>query len=160
MRDDTTLPGRLRDILVSYADRVTKAARITEAVRIAGEYRWVGLYDVDLRHGLVANISWSGPSAPAYPIFPVTRGLTSRAVAEKHTINVGDVAGDPAYLTALLSTCSEIIIPVLNTSGTVVGTLDVESEQPDAFDPAAQSLLEQCAQVLAPFWMMSPGTAA
>ena len=149
---DHTLADKLYEILRSNADRIAKAARITEAVRIAGGYRWVGLYDVDLKRRLVSNISWSGPAAPVYPTFPTTKGLTSKAIAEKRTINVGDVANDPAYLTALYSTQSEIIVPILDKTGTVIGTLDVESEQPDAFNPSTQAVLEQCARLLAAFW--------
>lgn len=54
--------------------------------------------------------------------------LGSPATAKK-TVNVGDVASDPNYLTALSTTRSEIIVPVLDiTNGCVVGTIDVESE--------------------------------
>jgi GAF domain-containing protein len=149
---DNKLLDELREILAAHTDRATKAARITEAIRAAGSYRWVGLYDVDMQRGLVSNIAWSGPAAPVYPTFPVTKGLTSRAIAEKRTINVGDVANDPNYLTALDSTRSELIVPVLDHAGAVVGTIDVESERPHAFDPATQALLEGCAQMLTKFW--------
>src|ERR1700735_4364291 len=110
---DGNLPDTLRKILASDIDRRSKAARVTEAIRAAGAYRWVGIYDVDMRRGLVTNIAWSGPGAPAYPTFPVTKGLTSRAITQKRTVNVGDVASDPGYLTALDSTRSEMIVPVL-----------------------------------------------
>jgi L-methionine (R)-S-oxide reductase len=147
-----TLPDKLNEIFAAKADRAIQAAQITEAIRIEGGYRWVGLYDVDITRGLVSNIAWSGPAAPAYPTFPVTKGLTSRAIAQKQTINVGDVTSDPNYLTALDSTQSEIILPILDSAGTVIGTLDVESEKPNAFDRATQALLEKCARLLAAFW--------
>jgi L-methionine (R)-S-oxide reductase len=152
MRDDTTLPAKLSEILASKADRAVKAAQIAEAIRTAGCYRWVGLYDVDHTRGLVSNIAWSGPAAPAYPTFPITKGLTSRAIAEKRTVNVGDAASDPNYLTALNTTRSEIILPILNKAGIVIGTLDVESEQPNAFTFAKQAELEECALLLTSFW--------
>jgi hypothetical protein len=50
------------------------------------------LYDVDHAKGEVINLVWAGPSAPAYPVFPTTKGLTSAAIAEKRTINVGEWA--------------------------------------------------------------------
>jgi L-methionine (R)-S-oxide reductase len=83
----------------------------------------------------------------------VTKGLTSRAISKKKTVNVGDVASDSDYLTALSTTRSEIIVPILDASDRrVVGTLDVESELPDAFDSLTQRQLEECAQVLRGFW--------
>jgi L-methionine (R)-S-oxide reductase len=148
--------GQAEEILAQTASREAKASRITEAIRAEGAYRWVGLYDVDFARGLVSNIAWSGPSAPAYPTFPVTQGLTARAIAGKRTINVGDVAKDSAYLTALDSTRAEIIVPVLDTAADrVVGTIDVESESLNAFDSATQAALEQCARLLAGFWTIA-----
>jgi putative methionine-R-sulfoxide reductase with GAF domain len=124
-----------------------------------GAYRWTGLYDVDIERGVVSNIAWSGAGAPEYPTFCLTKGLTSRAIAEKKTINVGDVAKDPDYLTALVTTQSEIIVPVLDVvRNRVVGTIDVESDCPHAFDPVAQNLLEECAVALRVFWSDRPPT--
>ena len=113
----------------------------------------MGIYDVNIRSGTVANIAWSGPNAPAYPIFPSTKGLTSRAVTSRKTVNVGDVALDSSYLTALDGTRAEIIVPILDdTADHVIGTIDVESEHRDAFDSEAQAWLEGSANVLRKFW--------
>ena len=143
----------LRSILHQHEDRATKAARIAQAIRAAGPFRWVGIYDVDLQRGTVSNIAWNGPNAPAFPTFATSEGLTSRAIARKKTVNVGDVASDKNYLTALDSTRSEIIVPVLDgADGKAIGTIDVESERLNAFDSSTQSLLEECANVLKSFW--------
>lgn len=151
---NASLTQTLDKILALPEDRQAVAAHITKAIRDYGNYRWVGLYDVDLARGLVSNIAWTGPNAPAYPVFPVTKGLTSRVIAERRTINVADVSNDPDYLTALDSTRSEIIIPVFLDSrcAEVIGTIDVESERVDAFDSERQELLERCALQLAEFW--------
>ena len=119
---------------------ITKAKRIAEAIREAGPYRWVGIYDVNVRSGTVSNIAWSGPNAPAYPVFPITKGITSRAISTRKTVNVGDVASDLSYLTALDSTRAEIIVPILDDTGDhVTGTIDVEREHLNAFDFTAQA---------------------
>jgi GAF domain-containing protein len=150
---DTDLTRRLSDILTLNLDRAAKAKLIAEAIRLGGAYRWVGLYDVDHARALVSNIAWSGPSAPAYSTFPITKGLTSRAIAGNKTINIGEVASDPDYLAALGSTRSEIIIPVFDSSGVVIGTIDVESERPDAFGPLAQAWLESMVSQLVAFYL-------
>ncbi len=147
------LPDELQRILALNEERITTAKRIAEAIREAGAYRWVGIYDVNVRPGMVANIAWSGPNAPAHPIFPITKGLTSRAITSRKTVNVGDVANDSSYLTALDSTRAEIIVPILDDTGDqVIGTIDVESEHLNAFDSKAQALLEESANVLRKFW--------
>ena len=147
------LPEELQRILTLNGDRITTAKRIAEEIRKAGAYHWVGIYDVNIRSGTVANIAWSGPNAPAYPTFPTTKGLTSRAVTSRKTVNVGDVTLDSSYLTALDGTRAEIIVPILDDTGDhVIGTIDVESEHRDAFDSEAQAWLEGSANVLRKFW--------
>lgn len=149
----SSLPEKLRAILSQITDRTTKAAHIAEAIRHDGSFRWVGIYNVDSKHGIVSNLAWSGPSAPALPVLPMTRGITSRAIAGKKTVNVSDVAGDSDYLIALDGTRAEIIVPVLSKTGDrVVGTIDVESGRLNAFDSKTQALLEECANVLQDFW--------
>ena len=146
------LPKHLETLLRQDSDRISIARDIAEAIRNLGPFRWTGIYDVDIERGVVSNVAWSGPSAPEYPTFPLTKGLTSRAIAGKKTVNIGDVANDSDYLTALATTRSEIIVPVLDNRGLVIGTIDVESERPNAFDSRAQELLEECAAVLRKFW--------
>ncbi|HTV07068.1 MAG TPA: GAF domain-containing protein [Acidobacteriaceae bacterium] len=145
---------RLLEILTRNAERAAKAEAVADVIRRGGPYRWVGLYDVDCDAGMVRNIAWSGPGAPAYPDFLTTKGLTSRAIATKKTVNVGDVAGDSDYLTALDDTRAEMILPILDRSrDRVIGTIDVESERLDAFDEQTRTLLEVCAEALKEFWL-------
>jgi len=140
--------------LVSTArDRVAALQGVAELLRSAGGYRWVGLYDVDYSAGMVTNIVWSGPGAPEYPAFPLTKGLTGAAISSRKTVNVGDVAADPRYLTAFGTTKSEIIVPVFDgTAESVVGTIDVESEEPNAFPEDVQAILEACSKLIHPLW--------
>ncbi|SRR5258707_7852550 len=146
-----SLPEEIRAVVSRADDRTTKARNIAAAIQRAGGYRWVGVYDVGPE--LVSIIAFSGPSAPAYPQFPVTKGLTASAVRDKKTVAVGDVRADPSYLTAFGSTLSEIIIPVLDPkSRGVIGTIDVESEQANAFSSEDQRTLEECAHVALPLW--------
>jgi|GraSoiStandDraft_43_1057313.scaffolds.fasta_scaffold05248_2 GAF domain-containing protein len=148
------LVNELTLLLAQEGDRYRRAKAVAEAIRASGPYRWTGIYDVDLRNGIVSNIAWSGAGAPAHPTFPITSGLTSRAIVTKKAVNVGDVTTDPDYLTALASTRSEIIIPVLDDVGNcVLGTIDIESDRTDAFDSATQERLEACANALRAFWI-------
>lgn len=135
------------------ANHKETSQRIADFLRKSGNYRWVGLYEVDHAAGLVKNIVWSGPEAPSYPVFPLTKGLTGSAISFGKTVNVGDVASDVRYLTALGSTRSEIIVPIFDASGKIViGTLDVESEHENAFPAKTQSFLELCAKTIQPLW--------
>jgi putative methionine-R-sulfoxide reductase with GAF domain len=143
----------LEAILSENRDRVVSLKEIAGRIRAFGGYRWVGLYDVDHKAGVVTNIVWSGPRAPEYLSFPIQKGLTGAAVIARQAVNVGDVSADPCYLTALGSTRSEIIVPVLDIEKKmVVGTIDVESEHPNAFGSYVESLLEECPHAIQPLW--------
>jgi putative methionine-R-sulfoxide reductase with GAF domain len=143
----------LEHIVTTAHHRRDALEQIAALLRSSANYRWVGLYHIDHAAGLVRNITWSGPGAPEHPTFPLTKGLTSAAVAQKQTINVGDVSADARYLTAFGTTRSEIIVPVFDAEGkNVVGTIDVESEGLDAFDRETQAFLEACAMLISPLW--------
>jgi L-methionine (R)-S-oxide reductase len=121
--------SELGNIVSTSRDRVAALQEVANLLRSHAGYRWVGLYKVDHTAGVVTNLVWSGPGAPENPTFPVTKGLTGAAVAERQIVNVGDVSADPRYLTAFGTTRSEIIIPVFDREGrNVIGTIDVESE--------------------------------
>jgi L-methionine (R)-S-oxide reductase len=137
----------IEDVLGSGKGRAEQAIEIAELIRQAGGYRWVGLYAVTRRE--IVAIGWSGPGAPAHPRFPVTQGLSGAAVAGRRAVVVNDVTADPRYLTAFASTLSEAIVPVVDPgTGRVVGTLDVESAERDAFTDADRQALERCAAAL------------
>jgi L-methionine (R)-S-oxide reductase len=144
---------KLGETVSSVAPRIQKLQVIAALIRNSGNYRWVGLYEIDERAGEVINLVWDGPDAPAYPRFPIGKGLTGAAIQEGRVINVGDVVSDPRYLTAFGSTRSEIIVPILDDGrGKVVGTIDVESEQLYAFDRDTEKVLVACANVIALLW--------
>lgn len=126
---------------------------IAEFLRRSGDYRWVGLYEVDHEAGQVRNLVFRGLGPPAYPAFPIQKGLTGTAIRERRTVNTGDVGADPAYLTAFGTTRSEIIVPIFDAArGKVAGTIDIESERFQAFDDNDQIFLEDCAEVLRSRW--------
>jgi L-methionine (R)-S-oxide reductase len=143
----------LQNLVSTAKDRIAALQSIAELLRSSGSYRWVGLYDVDRAAGTVTNIVWRGPGAPEYPTFPITKGLTGAAIFARKTVNVGDVAADTRYLTTFGTSRSEIIVPVFDgASENVVGTIDVESEKPNAFSEDEQTFLEGCASVIRPLW--------
>jgi L-methionine (R)-S-oxide reductase len=145
--------GQIRMTAASGGDRAIRATRLAEMIRKLGEYRWVGVYDVDEQN--VSIIGWSGPGAPAHPTFPITDGLTGAAIREKKAVVVGDVRNDPRYLTVFGNTLSEMIVPVLSPGGgRVIGTVDVESERANAFTASDQQMIEHCAEAALPLWLI------
>jgi L-methionine (R)-S-oxide reductase len=152
--DEPRLLEEVSRALDGDGDRERKAVGVARTIRWAGAYRWVGLYEVS--EGEIVNLAFDGPGMPAHPRFPVTQGLSGAAVASGETVVVGDVSKDSRYLTAFGSTRSEIIVPVVDRAGRkVVGTIDVESEQVDAFSEEDRAALERCAAAVAELWKTS-----
>jgi L-methionine (R)-S-oxide reductase len=148
---DNTL-NLIRSMAMGGGDREAKAKSLAEAVRKLGDHRWVGVYDVGAEE--VSIIAWSGPGAPAFPKFPMTKGLTGAAIAQKKAVIVGDVRSDPRYLTAFGNTLSEMIVPVLSPDGRVIGTVDVESERANVFTDRDREIVEQCIAAALPLWLI------
>jgi putative methionine-R-sulfoxide reductase with GAF domain len=141
----------IRAIASGKGSRHDRARRIAAGIKNLGDYRWVGVYDVGVE--LVSIIAFCGPGAPAHPTFPVTQGLTATAISQKLPVMVNDVSIDSRYLTAFGSTRSELIIPVLAPKdGSVIGTIDVESEHTNAFSQRDQDMLAKCAHAALPLW--------
>jgi putative methionine-R-sulfoxide reductase with GAF domain len=141
-------PDLVEDVrLAASADLPAKerASSAAELIRARTGRRWVGIYRVGGRE--VKNLAWSGPGPPAYPSFPLGRGLTSTAIRLRETVVSNDVASDPGYLPNQDSTGSELIVPVLR-DGRVVGTLDIEDTRTGAFREDDQACFEQLAAAL------------
>ena len=149
--DRDKLLREVAELVGAGVDRSEKIQKIADTVRLFGDYRWVGIYDVDEHQ--ISVIAWSGIGAPAYPRFRVTQGLSGEAVRTRRTVISNDVANDPRYLTAFGNTQSEIIVPIIaEPGGPVIGTIDVESDQTDAFGNDDRLVLEECASLLAQVW--------
>jgi L-methionine (R)-S-oxide reductase len=148
-----TMPDELQEAVRAAAEQLVprdeRAQRIADLIRTVTGRRWVGVYEVTPTE--VVNLAWSGPAPPAHPRFPAERGLTGVAISARETVVSADVARDPRYLTALASTGSEMIVPVI-VGDRVVGTLDVEDENTDAFSDDDRRVFERVAGEMGPLY--------
>lgn len=138
------------EILTSGEGRLQKAKQVAEKIRAAGNYAWVGLYDVKEKE--IALISYGGKSEPAFTSFPKDKGLNGRAVTKKETIVVNDIEKDEDYLLTFCKTQSEMIVPVYDANGNAVGTIDVEGESKNVFTEKDVAFLEKCAEQIGALW--------
>ena len=67
------LLSELRRIVSNGGDRTASLQQVADTLKNAGNYRWVGLYDVDHANEQVSNVVWSGQGAPEHPTFPLTK---------------------------------------------------------------------------------------
>ena len=112
-----------------------------------GHYDWVGIYWVD-GSDLVLG-PWVGPQATEHTRIPIGTGVCGAAAASGTTEIVPDVNADPRYLACFASTRSEIVVPIFD-GGEVVGEIDVDGSDRDAFDDMDARFLEEVAALVAP----------
>jgi L-methionine (R)-S-oxide reductase len=141
----------LQTILRENPGRAVAAKRIADWIAAERHYRWVGLYEVTPTE--IGMIACTGSTPPAFPRFPVSRGLCGAAVATKSVVNVGNVQEDPRWLTTFGTTRSEIIVPVAIGTAQIVGLIDAESDQRNAFSEDDEDFLTQWAILLAPLFL-------
>ncbi|MBW3612836.1 MAG: GAF domain-containing protein [Chloroflexi bacterium] len=111
------------------------------------QYDWVGIYWVD-GSDLVLG-PWVGPEATEHTRIPIGTGVCGAAAATGRTEIVPDVDQDPRYLACFASTRSEIVVPIFD-GGEVIGEIDIDGSDRDAFDEADARFLEEVAALLAP----------
>jgi GAF domain-containing protein len=138
------------EILNSGKTKKEKGKQIAEKIRQARGYSWVGVYDVVGEE--IKIVSCAGRSEPLIPSFPKDKGLNGRALMQQKTVIVNDIDRDEDYLLTFTNTKSEIVSPVFNENKKIVGTIDVEAEETNAFGEEDVQFLEDCARKISWLW--------
>lgn len=107
-------------------------------------YTWTGIYLLE-GDALVLHNQIGLPTQ--HERIPIGQGICGLAARQRRTVVVPDVGKDPRYLACSLSTRSEIVVPIVR-GGEVLGEIDVDSDDPDAFDEEDRRLLEEAARLL------------
>ncbi|MCV2879225.1 GAF domain-containing protein [Sedimentimonas flavescens] len=76
-------------------------------------------------------------------VIPFSKGVCGAAARTRETQLVPDVDTFPGHIACSSSTRSEIVLPVFGQGGRLIGVLDIDSNQPDAFTPEDAARLEQ-----------------
>jgi GAF domain-containing protein len=109
------------------------------------KYSWVGIY---LLKGEVLVLGpWRGAQATQHTIIPLGKGVCGSAAETGRTECVDEVSKDARYLSCFLSTRSEIVVPIKRGTR-VLGEIDIDSDQPAAFERKDMVFLEKVADML------------
>jgi GAF domain-containing protein len=127
----------------------TQESAMQQTVRLLKDavpyYTWVGIYVVE-GNELVLGPFIGKPSP--HTRIPLGQGICGAAATAKATIVVDDVNADARYLACSIETKSEIVVPIMR-GDTVLGEIDIDSDQGAAFGSADRALLEPVAAMLA-----------
>lgn len=88
---------------------------------------------------------------PACIHIPVGKGVCGTAFLNRKTLRVPDVHAFPGHIACDSESASEIVIPLSNRSGTLIGVMDLDSKKPDRFSEDDQAGLEMVAAALREF---------
>jgi L-methionine (R)-S-oxide reductase len=117
----------------------TVAAMLAQAFE---HYFWAGFYLVDpARPGELVVGPYQGTLGCLR--IAIGRGVCGTAAAERRTLIVADVEAFPGHIACDARSRSEIVVPVIDRSGALIGVFDVDSETPAAFDAADAAGLER-----------------
>lgn len=132
------------------------ANRVTELIQQTFHFYYVAIFTVRERSSLLrfhasAMATRKGKRKARVALeVEKSQGLIGQAAAEGERIVVRDVQKDPRYrfIDALPETRSEVVIP-LKIEDKVMGVLDVQSDQVDAFHPNDLLILSALADTIA-----------
>ncbi|GMG81909.1 hypothetical protein LNKW23_11220 [Paralimibaculum aggregatum] len=102
-------------------------------------FDWVGFYRVTEPELLRIGPYQGGHGCL---VIPFERGVCGAAAREGQTLIVPDVEAFPGHIACAASTRSEIVVPVRDHEGRLIGVLDIDSDLPDRFDAADAAALE------------------
>ena len=93
-------------------------------------FDWTGFYRVVAPKMLKIGPYQGGHGCLAIPF---ARGVCGAAATTGQVQLVPDVDAFPGHIACASSTRSEIVLPVWDASGTLLGVFDIDSDRPDAF---------------------------
>ncbi|HAC81871.1 MAG: GAF domain-containing protein [Candidatus Binatia bacterium] len=93
-------------------------------------FDWTGFYRVTAGELLKIGPYQGGHGCL---VIPFARGVCGAAARTGQVQLVPDVEAFPGHIACAASTRSELVLPVRSGAGHLVGVLDIDSDQPDAF---------------------------
>lgn len=129
--DYDDLAIRIRSLTEGETDEIALMATIVcEIHHEDARFDWTGFYRVTEPELLKIGPYQGGHGCL---VIPFSRGVCGAAARKDETQLVADVASAPGHIACSTTTRSELVIPVHNGQGAVIGVLDIDSDQPDAF---------------------------
>jgi GAF domain-containing protein len=105
---------------------------------------WTGFYLIE--NGEMTVNMYQGPVA--CQILEKNKGVCWAAFNKKETVVVEDVLQFPGHIACDSRSNSEIVVPLKNATGEIIGVLDVDSKEKAAFDEVDARWLEKILELV------------
>lgn len=137
--DRPAITAAIRALTHGETDTVALMATVVCEIHHAHPYAdWTGFYRVTGPEMLKIGPYQGGHGCL---VIPFSRGVCGAAARTGAVQNVPDVEAFPDHIACSSSTKSELVLPVWNGKGTLLGVLDLDSDTPAAFTKADEDWL-------------------
>jgi L-methionine (R)-S-oxide reductase len=129
--DYASLARTIAALTEGETDQVALMATVVCEIHHADtRFDWTGFYRV-----VAPEVLKIGPYQGGHGclVIPFSRGVCGAAARTRQVQLVPDVDAFPGHIACASSTRSELVLPVEDASGTLIGVFDIDSDQPDAF---------------------------
>lgn len=134
MTDYPALAARIQSLTEGETDQVALMATVAcELHHSDDRFDWTGFYRVTEPEVLKIGPYQGGHGCL---VIPFARGVCGAAARTGQVQLVPDVEAFPGHIACSSSTRSELVLPVFDAAGEMIGVLDIDSNQPDAFTQA------------------------
>ena len=131
MPDYKTLAKTLQSLTEGETDTIALMATVACEVHHSDDrFDWTGFYRVTGPEMLKIGPYQGGHGCLQIPF---SRGVCGAAARTGKVQLVADVDSFPGHIACASSTQSELVIPVNDRTGALIGVFDIDSDQPDAF---------------------------
>lgn len=130
--DYTTLAKAIASLTEGEDDPVALMATVVCEIHHSDDrFDWTGFYRV-----VGPEMLKIGPYQGGHGCLqiPFARGVCGAAARTGEIQLIDDVDAFPGHIACASSTRSEIVLPVTNNAGDLIAVLDIDSDQPAAFD--------------------------
>ena len=138
------LAAQASGLLSGERDRVANAANLSALVYHAlPQLNWVGFYFYDGSELVVGPFQ----GQPACVRIALGRGVCGTAAQTRQTQRNADVDAFPGHIPCDSASRSELVVPLFDASGALLGVFDLDSPVPGRFDAEDQRGLEALAAI-------------
>jgi len=138
-----SLLPQVRAVIEGEQDAIANLANIAAALKEQFGWLWVGFYMV--KDGELVVGPFQGPVACTR--IRKGKGVCGASWQEARTLIVPDVEAFPGHIACSSLSRSEIVVPLFH-NGEVIGVLDVDSVNLNAFDEEDQRWLEELVKAI------------
>lgn len=135
---------QLEALLAGETDLVANLSNTAAALRTTFQWWWVGFYWV--KNDELVLAPFQGPIACTRIKFG--KGVCGTAWKENRSFWVPDVDKFPGHIACSSASVSEIVVPISDKNGKVLGVIDVDSERTDVLDDTDCIYLEKICHLI------------